>query len=283
MESPIVVFNHIPKTAGTTLRFILTQNYDPDETLFIDNYEHVAEMRACLKDRDRTRPLKLVYGHAAYCFAMEYKGPVQVVTFLREPFERLVSHYHYSQRVKEDANHVYSSLGLEHFARKSLMDGYQARQLVFPMTRDEIPRAFDKRGMVFRQAIQNLRSRVSFVGIVERFDESVVMLRHHLKWPRLPIYAPLMVNDKAWKDSYSPEVRDRIANLFLPIEMILYNRAIKHHERNWMAEEQRNLTDLEELHRQDRIVEELLAQRELMLTQLFEARQRKLQDGAALV
>lgn len=283
MERPIVVFNHIPKTAGTTLRFILTQNYHPDEMLFVDNYDQLPAMREVLNDAERRRKLKLVYGHAAYAFAMEYKGPVQLVTFLRDPFERLVSHYHYSQRVVEDANHIYSSLGIEEFARRTLTDDYEARQMVFPMTRDLIPSTLDRRGMLFRTAMDNMRNLVSFVGIVERFDESVVLLRRHLKWPRLPIYAPLMVNDRIWKNEYSAEQRESICKLYLSVSQIVYDHAVKVHERSWKADEARNLSDLAELREQDRILADLLQQRELMWKQLQDARARKLAEGGSAV
>jgi hypothetical protein len=276
MERAIVVFNHIPKTAGTTLRFILTQNYSPDETLFVDNYWDQPAMRRAIEDNERRRQLKLVYGHHAYAFAQVYKGPVNLITFLREPFSRLVSHYHYAQRVEEDKNHKYSSLSLEDFARATQMDDYQARQLVFPMSKDLIPKTLEMRGTLFKIAMDHLRERVSFSGIVEHFDESVVMLRDHLKWPKLPIYAPLMVNDKMWCNEHSETTRNRMLEVYLPVSRMLYDYALQRHENRWSAEGERYSRELEDLRKQSRIVGSLLDQRDLMQSQLWEARARKL-------
>jgi hypothetical protein len=283
MERPIIVFNHIPKTAGTTLRFILTQNYSPDEMLFVDNYYQLPEMREAMQDNERRRRLKLVYGHGAYNFAVEYAGPTQVVTFLREPFQRLVSHYHYAQRVQEDLNHPYSSLSLEDFVRATHMDDYQVRQLAFPKTRELIPDTLDKRGLLYRAATENLRNRVTFVGIVEKFEESVVMLRDHLKWSRLPLYVPLMVNDQIWKTSHSEEERKRMLDVYLPLERILYDDALRQHENIWAANEARYESDLKELHSQGRVLNELLAQRDLMQRQLEQARARKMKESKSFL
>src|SRR5436190_19499844 len=97
---PPLVFVHIPKTGGSTLNRILTKNYrwrldsyGPD---FFPRYypdEFVALVRPPLPD-DTRRPVFFT-GHIDLANEIFRYMPVRyvAVTLLREPVQRIVSHY----------------------------------------------------------------------------------------------------------------------------------------------------------------------------------------------
>ena len=89
-------------------------------------------------------------------------------TFLREPLVRCASHYQY--QVQQQGK-TYS------------FDEWIVRDL---KRNPETTRIAGPNGTV-RDAIQILRSRFIFVGLVEHFDESLVMFRQRVDDPRLEI------------------------------------------------------------------------------------------------
>jgi tetratricopeptide (TPR) repeat protein len=108
---------------------------------------------------------------------------------LRDPVERLISQYYHVLRSPEHYLHHQvkeGNLGLGDFARAQLapeLDNGQIRYLAgirdLPcgqITRDHL-----------EQAIENLHAHFAVAGLVERFDESVLLMKQVLDWTP-PIY-----------------------------------------------------------------------------------------------
>ncbi len=90
---PAVIFLHIPKTAGTSLRVAAIAGLLPSERLFV--YEApfgltLPELAAL--SMEQRRAARLVAGHAYYGIDRFLGMPARYVTFLREPMARLRSH-----------------------------------------------------------------------------------------------------------------------------------------------------------------------------------------------
>lgn len=79
-----VVFLHIPKTAGTNFTFVMENNYPKRDYLY-----HNYSIRS-----KKNKELVAFYGHWSYeyCINLLAKDPI-IFVFLREPGERVVSHY----------------------------------------------------------------------------------------------------------------------------------------------------------------------------------------------
>jgi len=99
-----LVFHHIPKTAGSTLRGMLTELFSPSE---ICPAETVEELNA-LKDSELAG-YRLFAGHFSYSAIKKYIKDGILITFLREPNERVISQYH---------NHVNSDRIPEHWKKR---------------------------------------------------------------------------------------------------------------------------------------------------------------------
>ena len=83
-----LVFIHIPKTAGTSLRLLIESNYEPHERKFIYTYENLdVELAKALEDP----AIKCIFGHFPLRPVIADSNAT-VVTLFREPIARSISH-----------------------------------------------------------------------------------------------------------------------------------------------------------------------------------------------
>lgn len=97
-----VLFMHIPKTAGTSVRFAIESVIPPAERIYLYEPSHMpialtVDQLAALSD-ERKRGIRLVMGHFQYGVHRVLPQETRYVTVLREPVDRLVSMYTFYQR-----------------------------------------------------------------------------------------------------------------------------------------------------------------------------------------
>ena len=95
-DQTTLLFMHIPKTAGTALRFALQSAYEPAEWAAI--YEGAPEGRLTREEFERLpsevkRPLAMVFGHFRYGIHESLTQPSRYITVLRDPIDRVASLY----------------------------------------------------------------------------------------------------------------------------------------------------------------------------------------------
>ncbi len=135
------------------------------------------------------------------------------IAWFREPVERLASHYHYWKR-NPDPQHpvcrrlIEEDLSLEAFAALPEMRDVQSRLL------GEVP-----------------VDALAFVGITERYDDSLELFRRIFDPGLEPGATRKHVNPERSGDRYQldPAVRSAIAELNAA-DMALYPRAVARHE-----------------------------------------------------
>lgn len=177
MASPLF-FLHIPKTAGTTLNAILDANFAPGAVLDLytdDQHRAIRDMTY-----NRLAEYDLIRGHI---FVQDYDeildGPVpmRVFTFLRDPVERVISEYFFLKRWPR--SHLYKYLNENDV---SLVDyvtsdmGVLRRRGSNNMTNSLSGTKARSLGGRLRAAWHHLSERFACFGILERFDESLLML-----------------------------------------------------------------------------------------------------------
>lgn len=235
-DDPTVLFLHIGKTAGATMRRALRRQF-PDRLVMELRAPSVRPGRlrrdgamehfASLPERDRSRP-RLIVGHFTYGLHEAVPRPSTYVTLLREPTALVLSQYHHVRRhpghlLHEQAkaypdlrSYVASGLSLE-------MDNSQTRALAGDTT---TPFGGCNTDML-EAAKVHLDGAFGVVGITERFDESLVMMREAFGWDRLR-YVPINV-DRTRRDPPSPAdlelVRSRNA-----LDLELYAWAMRRFE-----------------------------------------------------
>jgi hypothetical protein len=184
---------HIPKAAGTSLRAILASQHPEGRSFLVG--ENAPWRREDFKGlpEGRRRRFTLLAGHIPFWFH-DYFPDAVYVTMLRRPVDRVVSHYYYVLKTPEHyLYHLAREIGLAEYVGSGIsgeLDNGQVRQLA---DCEGVPFGQCDRDMLER-AKANLARHFAVVGVAERFDESVVLMRRALGWESVPSYAKLNVN-----------------------------------------------------------------------------------------
>jgi hypothetical protein len=215
----LMISIHVPKTGGESFRDVLEQVTDGhlqrdygDQPLAPLTLRHRFELA---RARPHLEPgTRAVHGHfVATKYWRRFPG-ARYLIWMREPVERLASHYHYWRRKPDRSNPtcrrlLEEDLSLVAFAALPELRDVQARLL----------------GDVPVEAL-------AFVGITERYDESIELFRRALA-PDLPILAARTnANPERTGERYDldPGVRAAIADLN-GRDREVYGRALARFER----------------------------------------------------
>jgi Galactose-3-O-sulfotransferase len=183
-----IIFLHLPKTGGVTLRRALKWKYAPDMLNF-ETLTKPAESLADVPLSDR-RNARVLTGHLHYGVHDYIPQPCDYITLLREPIARVVSYYYYILGHPKHWRHaelVRSGMSLDEFARTSPERGVEDDQ-----TRMLSGRGAGEldAGSLGRKALDEAKRNLEkflVVGLTERFDESFILIRRALGW-KFPLY-----------------------------------------------------------------------------------------------
>ncbi len=183
-----IIHLHIPKAAGTTLTTLFERNFSSDEkficgdnALGLNHFQSNVYFTG-LEDSDK-RSYKFIAGHVEFPLIESYPGKHFSFTFLRNPVSRINSLYYY---IKENPEHhmhaivVKKNLSLADFCDLGLwheIDNGMCRRLSGVVNDVPYGQCQDD---VLEMAKENLRDNISFVGLQERFNESLFLLLYFL-------------------------------------------------------------------------------------------------------
>lgn len=183
---PIDIFVHIMKTAGSTLAHITDRQY-PAGTIFDegrlqgDDYLRVAQV----SPRKRMG-VRLLRGHMPYGLHTHFgPRPVRYFTFLRDPVERVVSYYYHIRHHPE--HYLYDAVVAQRMSLAEFLDSGHSRFVANAQVR-VISGAYLEPPIggvtpaMLQQAQANLARRFVVVGLTERFDMALLLLRRALQW-----------------------------------------------------------------------------------------------------
>lgn len=181
-----VIFIHIPKAAGRTIHSIVARQYRPDEVVTVEGrLGHTPPLPL-----DEAARARIVLGLVHYGIHQQLPGVSTYATLLRDPIDRVISLYRYI--LSNSKHHLHdkaAEAGLLGFIEGDLdleeVENGQTRQIAG--VTDGSP---DELSLV--QAKQYLKDTFRVVGLVERFDESLILLKRHLGWRR-PFYVRMNV------------------------------------------------------------------------------------------
>lgn len=218
----LIVSLHIPKTGGTSFSDVLERAY-PDEVAFFYRANNKLT-HPKLKDHARLRDpallceiendgIRIIHGHApGRWFLKSIPDQTRFWTWVRDPVERVISAYYYlvqrGQRGRERPGAIkVEGRTLEEYAMIEQNQNIQSRVL----------KDMDL-------------SKMGFVGVTERFDESLAMLglsQHVLPKPR---------NRNKKKAEVDPALKKLIAELNAE-DVALYEEALRLFEARLAAQE----------------------------------------------
>lgn len=180
-DQTVLIFIHIPKTAGGTFNNILHQHYPQDHLYRYEAGEEARRTFDSLPVHEKDK-LHAIYGHLYFGLHEQLSRPHLYITFLRNPIERLISAYYF---IRERSHHPYYEMATKLSLREYYEQGYGGKEQDNGQTRilsgqydmDEPCNA----GML-ELAKKNLSEEVEIVGLTERFDESLMMIANRLNW-----------------------------------------------------------------------------------------------------
>jgi hypothetical protein len=133
----------------------------------------------------------LLKGHMPFGLHEYLSPPTTYITMLRNPAARIVSGYHFARR--RSWHYLYEpivgkNIDIERFVSTGITtetDNGQIRLLTGHIDDIEIGGCTSK---LLDQAKSNLIKHFAAVGLAERFNESVLLIKRKLGWNRLPLY-----------------------------------------------------------------------------------------------
>ncbi|QDT59402.1 Sulfotransferase family protein [Stieleria bergensis] len=227
-----VLFVHIPKTAGTALFALAAKVYGRipgriDPRIFklplnwheFDDADAIAQAIANRRDR----PISFISGHCSYAILENLPFTPRVFSMLRLPSARVISAYNNMRRDPKNGYHstaINMSLhdALKERAIPELENG-QVRRIaglppnIGPLTQEHL-----------EIAKHNLNEDFAVVGLTERFDETVELLRITFGWPRKG-YMPWNVAPKTQNKSESSVATSQLIDERNKLDRSLYEYA----------------------------------------------------------
>jgi len=210
-QGAALVFVHIPKTAGTTVVSILSRMAD-GPTAWLQFSRGWREQWLARPEAERAS-YEFLSGHVPYGLHEHHPRPCVYATMLRDPVERVVSHYYHVLRTP--THYLYqrvvgSDMSLHDYAASDLtieLDNHQTRML---SGLDHWARSpIEEHGPeLLRLARDHIASDFCAVGLTERIDDSLRILAHVLGWSEVPAYESKRVASRP--RSIEPDVRETI-------------------------------------------------------------------------
>ncbi|MEH7237275.1 sulfotransferase family 2 domain-containing protein [Bacillus sp. JJ1562] len=169
-QDHLLIYLHIPKTAGSTLKHIIRKQYRSGEVWF----QTRNQMVPVLGTADKANELKCVGGHYWFGIHQQFNKPYKYITMLRHPIDRIASEYYY---ILGRPNHqAYSKVKtmsfmefIDHFPLKS--SNQQTRRISGLIQQPEL-----------QLAKKNIQNDFIVVGVSEMFDESVFLMKEACNW-----------------------------------------------------------------------------------------------------
>lgn len=175
-----VIFLHLPKTAGTTVNrlieweYRLSEMYSIDPVLFKWSAAHLRKLPA-----GRLKKIRMFKGHMVFGLHEVLSQPATYITVLRDPVDRVISAFYFMRSYK--LHPLYWKLRrnnwtLEDFVRRYQRENVQAK--VVAGSEYDAPCTPE----ILEKAKQNLRRHFTVVGLSERLEESLALMKLRFGW-----------------------------------------------------------------------------------------------------
>lgn len=193
-QEQTVIFLHIPKAAGSTLSSVVQRQYEPNATFKIDGL-HIRESIDEFKKipEAKKEKIRLLSGHMFFGLHEFLPQPSTYITMLRNPVDRVISHYYHV--IRHPNHYLYQEVTSRNMNLRDYVSSGISMELDNGQTRDIsgegiVQKPFPDKGIGFGQcpaemlqrAKRNLREHFAVVGLSERFDESLILLKRTFGW-----------------------------------------------------------------------------------------------------
>jgi len=226
-----VIFFHMLKTGGNTLKTIISRNYKPEEVFQVTKKGYQTgpvDYFKSLSIEDRNK-IKLFRGHQHFGMHEYFDGETVYFSLVREPISRLMSFYNHINSLpnpyfrdlipeKERATFGDFLKNIDKYHDQG--NNGQAKVLAGEiLPEDEL----------LEKVLKNLENHFLFLGLTERFDESLILLKDKLNWGPI-YYIKRKVSGKKVTIANISQEELELARSLNQADIQLYNNAKKQFE-----------------------------------------------------
>ena len=213
-----VLFLHMPKCAGTSMKGVFQKHFKEEFKLDNENLfkfqikERIAKIEEFIKDPEPIEK-KFTFGHF---FPIKYFGSygkekdVFLTTFLRDPISRLASHYSF-----------WKTLSISHYLQKKMtMENWSF---------EEFALSEEMRNFYSQYMFQTPLSEFNYIGIHEDMENSWKIISKILN---INCELPKLNSSNSERIKISNSLKEKIKE-FHAEDYLIYNHALERH--NWLA------------------------------------------------
>jgi len=215
-----LIFLHIPKAGGSTIHKILEKNYKKDR---IYNIKVNPSLQKNIEDFIKMENFKknnfdLIKGHMSFGLHKYISKQCIYFSIVRNPIDRVVSGYYYVLKNKEHyiwKRHKKNKLSLNDYLNKDLtleVDNLMTRTFSGMQITDH-DNYNEVTDLDFKLAINNIRNNFALVGIMERFDETILLMKNILGIKKIMYYKVNVNKKRKRNEKLNNKIIDKIISL----------------------------------------------------------------------
>ena len=203
---------HIPKTAGTSFRNILKEVYGEEHVVRFDITRYISVENEEFTGSKLKPGIQVIHGHFPYyklIELVELPEGVPVITWLRDPVERVISNYFYLEKIlREELDEEVKDLNILAKMQKTLIE-YASTE------------ANRNRMSKFLKGIEP--EELFFIGLMDHYAEDLQYLARLLGWKEYPVLKQNITEDK-------PRVNEETLRMIKELnsnDYGIYNKALQ--------------------------------------------------------
>jgi len=175
-----LIFIHVPKAAGTTVNRLIEREYPLFEIFSVDPvFSNWSRRHLWSLPPERLKRFRIFKGHMPFGLHRILPQPATYFAVFRDPISRVISAFYFMRNYALHPQYwKFRRLNwqLEDFVRNSPRDNVQTKMVAG--ARYEEPCTPE----IFAQAKHNLRNHFSVVGLSERFEDSLALMKIRYGW-----------------------------------------------------------------------------------------------------